>query len=90
MCNSTNTTDEYSVIGYDKDSDVFIHFCKCETLELAIEKAKKLLKFIEKDELKREDNEESIDWIEVYWNWDKDDEKLLWRAYSDAGCFCEN
>lgn len=73
----------YSVIGYDKDNDVFICYDKCETFELAVDKAKQLILLVEKDELKREDNGEPIDWIEVYWNWNKDDEKLLWGSYND-------
>ena len=75
--------DGYSVIGYDKDNDVFISYGKCETLEYAIEKAKNLFELVEKNELRREDNGEPIDWIEVYWNWNKDDEKILWGSYND-------
>lgn len=75
--------DGYSVIGYDKDSDVFISYGKYETLEYAVEEAKNLFELVEKNELRRKDNGEPIDWIEVYWNWNKDDEKILWGSYND-------
>lgn len=77
------TISGYSVIGYDKDNDVFICYGEHETLEQAIEKAKNLFRLVEKDELRREDNGEPIDWIEVYWNWNKDDEKILWGSYNN-------
>lgn len=77
------TIDGYSVIGYDKDNDVFICYGEYETLEYAVEEAKNLFELVEKNELRREDNGEPIDWIEVYWNWNKDDEKILWGSYND-------
>lgn len=83
MIQKTNI-DGYSVIGYDKDNDVFICYDTCNTLELAVEQGRQLFKLIEKGELRREDNGEPIDWVEVYWNWNKDDERLLWGSYNDS------
>lgn len=77
------TIDKYSVIGYDKDNDVFICYGKYETLEQAVCEAEKLFVLVQKGELEREDNGEPIDWIEVYWNWNKDDEQILWGSYND-------
>lgn len=38
----------YSVIGYDKDNDIFVCYGEYETLECAVEKAKNLFKLVEK------------------------------------------
>lgn len=89
--------DGYSVIGYDKDNDIFVCYEKFEVLANAVDKAnevlanavnkaKELTKQIENGELKRkcsDGTEESIDWIEVYWNWNKDDEQIIWGSYND-------
>ena len=77
------TIDGYSVIGYNKDNDVFVCYSKHEILECAIERAKNLFELVKKNELRREDNGEPIDWIEVYWNWNKNDEQILFGLYND-------
>ena len=41
---------------------------------------------IEIGELKRkcsDGTEEPMDWIEVYWNWNEDDEQIIWGSYDD-------
>lgn len=76
----------YSVIGYDKNNDVFINYGEFEVLAKAVEKAKELSKQIDCGELKRkcsDGTEEPMDWIEVYWNWNGDDEEIIWGSYDD-------
>ena len=78
--------DGYSVIGYVKDNDVFVCYGKYEVLANAVEKAKELAKQIENGELKRkcsDGTKEPMDWIEVYWNWNEDDEQIIWGSYND-------
>lgn len=70
----------YTIIGYDKDNDVFIEYGNFEVLHYAMEKAKELKKLLDKDELKRE-NGEPIDWVEVYWNYNGADEEMIWASY---------
>lgn len=82
--------DGYSVIGYDKDNDVFICYGKFEVLHDAVNRAKELAKQIANGALKRkcsDGSEEPIDWIEIYcdwieiyWNWNEDDERIIWGS----------
>ena len=76
----------YTVVGYDKDNDAFVCYGNFEVLAKAVDKAKELAKQIECGTLKRrcsDGTEEPIDWIEVYWNWNKDDEDMIWASYDD-------
>ena len=76
----------YSVIAYDKDNDVFICYGKYMGKPDAIKKAIELKKLLDKEELKRtcsDGTEEPMDWLEVYWNWNKDDERIIWGSYND-------
>lgn len=76
----------YSIIGYDKDNDVFINYGKFEVLANAMDKAKELVELLNANELKRvcsDGTEEPIDWIEVYWNWNEDDEQMVWGSYDN-------
>lgn len=73
----------YSVIGYDKDNSVFEEYGDYEFLAYAIIRAKELSELLKKGELRREDNNEPIDWIEVYWNWNKNDEEFIWGSYDN-------
>lgn len=76
----------YSVIAYDKDNDVFICYGKYVEKFEAMERARELKKLLDKGELKRicsDGIEEPMDWIEVYWNWNKDDERIVWGSYKD-------
>lgn len=61
----------YTVIGYDKDNDVYVKYAEYSVEWFAIMKANELKKQIERGSLRREDNGEPIDWIEI-WN-DEDD-----------------
>ena len=76
----------YSIIGYDKDNDVFVSYGQFEVLAKAMKKAKELEELLNAGELKRicsDGTEEPIDWLEVYWNWNGDDEQIIWGSYDD-------
>lgn len=73
-------TKKYTVIGYDKDNDVFVTYAQADVLADAMVTAKALKVMLEKDELKRE-NGEPIDWLEVYWDYNGPDEKMVWASY---------
>ena len=64
----------YTVVGYDKDNDVYIEYGEYSILQSAFERAEELNKMIECGELRRKDNGEPIDWIEIYENWNLPDE----------------
>lgn len=52
----------------------------------AIKKAEELKKLLDKGELKRicsDGTKEPMDWLEVYWNWNEDDERIVWGSYND-------
>ena len=51
-----------------------------------MDKAKELVELLNANELKRvcsDGTEEPIDWIEVYWNWNEDDEQMVWGSYDN-------
>lgn len=64
----------YTVVGYDKDNDVYIEYGEYGSLWTAYGRASELSKMVENGELKRKDNGEPIDWIEIYENWNGPDE----------------
>ena len=67
----------YTVIGYDKDNDVCVKYGESLSRWGAYQIASDLAKKIKYDELRREDNGEPIDWIEVYENYDTPSEQRL-------------
>ncbi|WP_288681595.1 hypothetical protein [uncultured Eubacterium sp.] len=78
----------YSVIAYDKDNDVFICYGKYAEEHDAMKKAKELKELLDKEELKRtcsdgDGTEEPMDWLEIYWNWNEDDEQIIWGSYNN-------
>ena len=64
----------YTVVGYDKDNDVYEEYGEYSSLWGAHNRASELSKMIAKGELRRKDNGEPIDWIEIYENWNGPDE----------------
>lgn len=64
----------YTVVGYDKDNDTYIEYGEYSVLQFACERADELNEMITRGELRRKDNGEPIDWIEVYENWNLPDE----------------
>ena len=67
----------YTVVGYDKDNDAYIVYAEYSVEWLATMKANELVDKIKRGELRREDNDEPIDWIEVYEDYNKPNEKRL-------------
>lgn len=67
----------YTVVGYDKDNDVYVEYGEYYDIQFALEIAEELNGMIERGELKRKDNGEPIDWIEVYENWNGVDEHTI-------------
>lgn len=64
----------YTVVGYDKDNDVYIEYGEYSVIQFAYMRAEELNDMIERGELKRKDNGEPIDWVEIYENWNLPDE----------------
>lgn len=68
----------YTVVGYDKDNDVYIPF-ECTQYE---DKAKKIadyfLELIKKGELRNEENDgEPIDCVFIFADWGTDSERMV-------------
>ena len=68
----------YTVVGYDKDNDVHIKYAEYSVSWFAVMKATELADQVKRGELRRSDNGESIDWIEVYENYNEPNEKRLY------------
>lgn len=70
----------YTVVGYDKDNDVYVEY---ESYDLSAEAeyhAKQLKKLLDKGELRRE-NGEPIDWIEIVQSDNYD--VVYWVSYEE-------
>ena len=75
---------KYSVVGYDKDNDVYVKYAENYNVETAIEQAKILFECVKEGYLTRkcsDGNNEPIDRIEVYYDWDGDEENIIWASY---------
>lgn len=64
----------YTVVGYDKDNDTYIEYGEYSVIQFAYMRASELREAIDSGELRRVDNGEPIDWIEIYENWNLPDE----------------
>jgi hypothetical protein len=64
----------YTVVGYDKDNDIYEEYGEYSSIWPAYRKAIELGEMVKKGELRREDNGEPIDWIEIYGKWNSPDE----------------
>lgn len=73
---------KYTVVGYDKDGDVYVPYESFRKFDNAVEKARELAKLVKNDELKRE-NGEPIDWIQIYEKWGTPLETLILGSYFD-------
>lgn len=70
----------YTIIGYDKDNDIYEEIAKFNKLEDAIESANSLCYCLVEDELKSCVGE-PIDWLEVYFDWNGKNENKVWTSY---------
>lgn len=73
---------KYTVVGYDKDNDVYVPYVSYKKFEDALIKGKELAELVKKDKLIRE-NGEPIDWIQIYEHWNTDLEAVVWGSYLD-------
>ena len=69
---------QYTVVGYDKDNDNHSIFYHNLTYAHAVAMAKWLGNLVKQGKLARKDNNEPIDWIEIYEDWNLDTEKRVW------------
>ena len=67
----------FTVVGYDKDNDVYIPYAKYSVEWFAGLKASELVNEIRRGELRREDNGEPIDWIEIFENFNEPNERKI-------------
>lgn len=67
----------YTVVGYDKDNDVYVEYGTYSNVHFAYMRADELNKMIDRGKLRRKDNGEPIDWIEIYGNWNLPDEHKI-------------
>lgn len=67
----------YTVVGYDKDNDVYIKYATYSVEIFAYMKADELFSEVKRGDLRRKDNGEPIDWIIIYENYGDPDEKVI-------------
>ena len=70
----------YTVVGYDKDNDVYVEYGTYEKLGHARARMEELEPYLVRDELRRE-NGEPIDWLEIYQHWNWDGEEKICGSY---------
>lgn len=76
-----NTNHAYTIVGYDKDNDVYEELDAYTKSQTAIAEAEKLKTLLLNGKLRRKDNNEPFDWIHVYKDWNKPTEKIIWTSY---------
>lgn len=76
----------YTVVGYDKDNDVFVEYDSTIYKDKAITMAKEYADMIKNDELRwpGTDEGEPIDWISVYKGWATEDEEKIWTSCEES------
>lgn len=77
--------DSYAIVAYDKDNDVYVDLGHCATLPEAKTVAEKLKELLERDELRRKENREPFDWLEIYCDFGGATEKRVWASYDTPG-----
>lgn len=71
----------YTIVGYDKDNDVYEILDDNFSLSLEAEiQAKKFVALMNDGKLCR-DNGEPFDWIEIYHNYNGENETMVWASY---------
>ena len=74
--------DNYTIVAYDKDNDVYEVLDDGYSLSLEAEqKARELLPLLLADKLRRADNGEPFDWLEIYHDWGGEEETVVWASY---------
>ena len=70
----------YTVVGYDKDNDVYVEYGTYEKLCHAKARMEELEPYLFRDELRTEYGE-PIDWLEIYQHWNWHGEELVAKSY---------
>lgn len=75
----------FTIVGYDKDNDVYVPYEKTIYKDKAIVVAKEYAVMIENGELRWPglDDGEPIDWVSVYQGWATDKEEKIWSSYEE-------
>lgn len=78
--------ERYTIVGYDKENDVFVECDSSLYSDKAITTAKEYADMIENGELRwpGTDEGEPIDWISVYKGWATEDEEKIWTSYKES------
>lgn len=75
--------DTYTIVGYDKDNDVYEVLDDGYSLSLEAEiEARKLVLALSAGQLRRK-NGEPLDWIEIYHDYGGEEETMVWTSYDD-------
>lgn len=73
----------FTIVGYDKDNDVYVVLDDEYILSLEAEmEARKLAALLGEGKLRR-DNGEPFDWIEIYFDYGGEDETMVWASWCD-------
>ena len=75
--------DTYTIVGYDKDNDVYEVLDDDYSLSVEAEiEARKFVSMMNEGKLRRE-NGEPFDWIEVYHDYNGEEETIVWASWCD-------
>lgn len=71
----------YTIVGYDKDNDVYVVLDDEYILSLEAEmEARKFASLMKEGKLRR-DNGEPFDWIEIYYDYGGEEETMVWASF---------
>lgn len=81
-----NECEYFTIVGYDKDGDVYVELGQEVYFSLAVKSARNFVQSMKKGKLKRtcsDGHEEPLDGIAVCINWNQDDERFIWYSYDE-------
>lgn len=75
--------DTYTIVGYDKDNDVYEVLDDDYSLSIEAEiEARKFVSLMNNGNLRR-NNGESFDWVEIYHDYNGEEEAMVWASWCD-------
>jgi hypothetical protein len=75
--------DTYTIVGYDKDNDVYEVLDDGYSLSIEAEiEARNFVSLMNEERLHR-DNGEPFDWIEIYHDYNGEEETMVWASWRD-------
>ena len=80
---------KYTIVGYHKDSKTFVKYADMTSYDDAVNEARILGLSCRKGILTHLCGK-SIDWIEIYLDWDTPNEKAVWGSYDLCTLSCAN